>query len=140
VTCGRTEGACCVVPAAAAAHAAATGAVQVPQVQRMLLGLCRRKGLRVLATAALGGADAAAVQPAVFEAAQAAAQAAVAAAAAEEGDGHAPPWLSASAPATLLSWSVAREVVRSCLPLCIPACARLTQPLLTARWLRPPRS
>ena len=84
-----------------------------PLVQRMLLGLCRRKGVRVLALDPLGGTEmAAGVQAACMAATSAAAVAAL-----PEPPEVEPPaaegpraWQS-SAVSVLLGWSVAREVI-----------------------------
>lgn len=73
----------------------------VPLVQRMLLGLCRRKGVRVMALDPLGGAEAA-------ETVQTAAAAATGSMLNPELEGSAV--FQASA-AMLLAWSVAREVI-----------------------------
>lgn len=85
----------------------------VPLVQRMLLGLCRRKGVRVFALEPLGGAMADGVQAAAAAATETAAAVlgmATADGAAAEGIAEGIPGES-DATAVLLGWSVARDVI-----------------------------
>ena len=86
----------------------------VPLVQRMLLGLCRRKGVRVFALEPLGGAMADGVQAATAAATEKAATALGMIAGEEEGaDQPKTPsqeWES-EATSVLLGWSIARDVI-----------------------------
>lgn len=83
----------------------------VPLVQRMLLGLCRRKGVRVFALEPLGGEMAEGVQAATAAATERAAAAlGMTAAAADDVPAVSQEWES-EATSVLLGWSIARDVI-----------------------------
>lgn len=83
----------------------------VPLVQRMLLGLCRRKGVRVFALEPLGGEMAEGVQAATAAATERAATTlGMKTAADDDGPTVSQEWES-EATSVLLGWSIARDVI-----------------------------
>lgn len=82
----------------------------VPLVQRMLLGLCRRKGVRVFALEPLGGEMAEGVQAATAAATERAATGLGMTTAADDEPAVSQEWES-EATSLLLGWSIARDVI-----------------------------
>ncbi len=83
----------------------------VPLVQRMLLGLCRRKGVRVFALEPLGGEMAEGVQAATAAATERAATTLGMTTAADEGGPTVSQEWESEAASVLLGWSIARDVI-----------------------------
>lgn len=83
----------------------------VPLVQRMLLGLCRRKGVRVFALEPLGGEMGEGVQAATAAATERAASTLGMKTTADDGSPAVSQEWESEATSVLLGWSIARDVI-----------------------------